>query len=195
MKYAPFLALSLILLSCAYSIPQEPSKARAKPRLSKTKLDEIIKQSAEAAANEGPVPHSEADLATMPTEVRDAYLASRKAAYEYDKWTWEFTERIYRWQHVSGIIAFVVSVCIVIVGVAMSCLQFWTYYRTTTHKANIQKEAVEKTSDPETLKQLVSQLEVTMQGVKLSSPVLGVIILGLSLVFFYVYLKFVYPIQ
>jgi hypothetical protein len=39
-----------------------------------------------------------------------------------------------------------------------------------------------------------SPIELSTGGLKISSPVLGVIILGLSLAFFYLYLVYVYPI-
>jgi len=40
----------------------------------------------------------------------------------------------------------------------------------------------------------VTTLEASLKGIKVSSSVLGVIILTISIVFFYLYLKFVYPI-
>jgi len=40
----------------------------------------------------------------------------------------------------------------------------------------------------------VHQLELGQTGLKVSSPVLGVIILVISLAFFYLYLVYVYPI-
>ncbi|MCP4992950.1 MAG: hypothetical protein GY934_04060 [Gammaproteobacteria bacterium] len=40
-----------------------------------------------------------------------------------------------------------------------------------------------------------NEIEISMQGIKVSSPVLGVIILVLSLAFFYLYLRYVYPIN
>lgn len=42
---------------------------------------------------------------------------------------------------------------------------------------------------------LKTDLEASIGNVKVSSPVLGVVILLLSLMFFYVYLVYVYPIQ
>ena len=42
--------------------------------------------------------------------------------------------------------------------------------------------------------QSTNELSISMEGVKISSPVLGVIILTLSLGFFYLYLVYVYPI-
>jgi cytoskeletal protein RodZ len=40
----------------------------------------------------------------------------------------------------------------------------------------------------------VTELQLGPTGIKITSPVLGVVILGLSLGFFYLYLKYVYPI-
>ncbi len=42
---------------------------------------------------------------------------------------------------------------------------------------------------------VITQLELSQSGLKVSSPVLGVIILVLSLAFFYLYLTHVYPIS
>ena len=41
----------------------------------------------------------------------------------------------------------------------------------------------------------VSEFEASLKGVKVSSPVLGVVILVISMVFFYLDLLFVYPIE
>jgi hypothetical protein len=40
-----------------------------------------------------------------------------------------------------------------------------------------------------------TELEISKSGVKVSSPILGVIILVISLAFFYLYLVYVYPIE
>jgi hypothetical protein len=40
-----------------------------------------------------------------------------------------------------------------------------------------------------------TSLELSTTGLKVSSPVLGVVILALSLGFFYLYLVYAYPIQ
>jgi hypothetical protein len=39
-----------------------------------------------------------------------------------------------------------------------------------------------------------SEFEATLQGIKRKSSVLGLLILAISMVFFYLYLKYVYPI-
>jgi hypothetical protein len=42
--------------------------------------------------------------------------------------------------------------------------------------------------------ELETDIDINPKGIKISSPVLGVIILTISLAFFYLYLKSVYPI-
>jgi ethanolamine transporter EutH len=44
-------------------------------------------------------------------------------------------------------------------------------------------------------KEMTTELELATTGLKVSSPVLGVIILLISLAFFYLYLVYVYPIS
>jgi hypothetical protein len=41
----------------------------------------------------------------------------------------------------------------------------------------------------------ITEFEASAKGIKVSSPVLGVIILVISLAFFYLYLVYVYPIS
>jgi hypothetical protein len=47
---------------------------------------------------------------------------------------------------------------------------------------------------PEKADHMVTQIEASFQGLRVSSPILGVIILVISFLFFYLYLKYVYPI-
>jgi len=51
------------------------------------------------------------------------------------------------------------------------------------------------TDNSERADYLVTQIEASPQGFRISSPILGVIILALSFLFFYLYLKYIYPIM
>lgn len=82
-------------------------------------------------------------------------------------------ERVFEWQHNSSIAIFYVVIGIVLIGLYFSWMQF--------HRA---KGEVGETT-----------VEASKDGFKVSSPVLGVIILLLSLAFFYLYLVHVYPIS
>jgi hypothetical protein len=78
---------------------------------------------------------------------------------------------------------------IVFAGLALSAVQFYVGLR---HPLESRAKAGAKSSpqdDPS-----VSEFEATLQGIKLKSSVLGLIILAMSMVFFYLYLKYVYTI-
>jgi hypothetical protein len=54
----------------------------------------------------------------------------------------------------------------------------------------------EKATPPaELTKELQQTIEVSPTGAKVTTPVVGIVILTLSLAFFYMYLHFVFPIQ
>ncbi|MGB3406317.1 MAG: hypothetical protein WBA67_02380 [Jannaschia sp.] len=107
-----------------------------------------------------------ATLATMQQAV-EGYYAYRRDQYLHRK-------AVFAWQHVSTRIIFAVVVLIVAVGLYFSWMQF---------------HASDKGRDLGT-----STINASDKGVSISSPVLGVIILALSLGFFYLYLVHVYPI-
>ncbi len=85
----------------------------------------------------------------------------------------EHRERVFYWQYMSSIIIFFVVIGIVLIGLYFSWMQF-----------HAKGGEVGETT-----------MEASKEGFKVSSPVLGVIILVLSLAFFYLYLVHVYPIS
>lgn len=102
-----------------------------------------------------------------------------KAFYDYRIRGFDHRSRVFEWQLLSSRLIFGLVILIVAVGLYFSWLQFI---------AGLKEDA-----DPE---KTSTTLEASPTGgVKLSSPVLGVIILTLSLVFFYLYLVHVYPIE
>ena len=84
----------------------------------------------------------------------------------------EHRTRVFHWQHLSTRIIFFVVLSLVFAGLFFAWVQFRQGSQDQDH-----------------------EVEISMQGIKVSSPVLGVIILTLSLAFFYLYLVYVYPIQ
>ncbi|MCP4430819.1 MAG: hypothetical protein GY806_07575 [Gammaproteobacteria bacterium] len=82
-------------------------------------------------------------------------------------------QRVLEWQHLSTKIILFVVLTLVGMGLYFAWVQF---------------------QKGETL-EAQNKIELSAEGVKVSSPVLGVIILALSLGFFYLYLVHVYPIQ
>lgn len=87
---------------------------------------------------------------------------------------------------------FFVVVCLVVAGVYFS----WVQFRGVIDRARQRNSTTVGEvagQDPEA--SLRTDLEASTQGLKVSSPILGVIILVLSMAFFYLYLVFVYPIR
>lgn len=109
------------------------------------------------------------------SEVANRCIAALSAYYDYYQFGLVHRERVIWWQHISSRVIFFVVLGLVFVGVYFAWRQF---------TASLSQEG-DKPS---------STLEVGSSGIKVSSPVLGVIILSLSLAFFYLYLVFVYPI-
>ena len=78
---------------------------------------------------------------------------------------------------------------VVVAGIYFAAVQF--------HVAmSIARRAPPPSADaPPGVNPFDTKLELSAKGVVMNSSVLGVIILGLSLGFFYLYLVFVYPIE
>ena len=84
---------------------------------------------------------------------------------------------VFHWQLLSAKIIFVVVILLVAAGIYFAAVQF--------HHGLRSGKPVEQGTE----------IEASLKGIKVSSPVLGVIILTISLMFFYLYLIYVYPIE
>lgn len=115
----------------------------------------------------------------MDAEGQAAMQAALKAYYDYRTEGYDHRKRVFEWQLLSSRIIFVVVITLVGAGIYFSWLQFRADLKTTDKEGN----------------RGVSTLEASTSGIKVSSPVLGVIILVISLLFFYLYLQYVYPIE
>jgi hypothetical protein len=103
---------------------------------------------------------------------------SQKAYFDYLTRGADHRSRVFAWQLLSSRLIFAMVIAIVAAGLYFSWMQF---------NAGLRQEA-----GPEATS---TTFEASPTGLKVSSPVLGVIILTLSLVFFYLYLVHVYPIE
>ena len=113
----------------------------------------------------------------MSDDVRQSCEAANAAYYSYYVFGLEHRKNVFIWQDISTKVIFAVVIALVVIGVWFAWLQF---------RRGMQ-EAAE-------VDQANHTVEIGTKGVKVSSPVLGVIILTLSLGFFYLYLIYVYPI-
>jgi len=144
-----------------------------KKRLAEAIPNEVIRSPSQSTAD------ADADLAfpasppiTVDGAMRERYAETLKGYYDYRQAGYAHRLRVFRWQHVSTIIIFFVVIGLVVAGVYFAAIQF--------HRG--------KSAD-------TTEVELSVKGVKVRSPVLGVVILTLSLGFFYLYLAYVYPIQ
>jgi hypothetical protein len=93
------------------------------------------------------------------------------ARLDYDKFALRHAQRTYEWQYRASILIFVLVIAAVGLGLWMSFLHFY-----------------------EGRKGGGGRMKVSREGVEVSSPVIGLLILVVSLAFFYLYLTQVYPI-
>jgi len=105
-----------------------------------------------------------------------ALRESLTAYYQYRISGYAHRERVFAWQLLSSRIIFVLVIFLVLTGIYFSWLQF---------RAALKGKGIEMKE---------TSFEASTTGLKLTSPVLGVIILAMSLAFFYLYLVYIYPI-
>ena len=109
------------------------------------------------------------------------YLQALQEYYKYRISGLKHRQRVFDWQLLSSKIIFFVVVTLVLAGVYFAAVQFHVGLKSKNIQGDTQMETTE--------------FSASMEGIKVSSPILGVIILALSLGFFYLYLVFVYPIS
>lgn len=133
------------------------------------------KHTSQLPAAGGPSAPTTSEPAADYPAAKAAYDNYLKAFYEYNTNALENRREVFSWQYVSTIVIFVVVVLLVFAGVVFAALQL---------KHGLRRKA-----------QNVDTVEVSLGSVKVSSSTMGVIILTLSMCFFYLYLKYVYPVS
>lgn len=128
------------------------------------------------------------DLESLPWLERDEATREQqqialRAFFEYRTRGYEHRMRVFEWQLLSSRIIFVVVILLVLLGVYFSGIQFHAGLRAR------REAGAEAGAEP------VTEFEASARGLKVSSSTLGVIILVISLAFFYLYLVFVFPIR
>jgi hypothetical protein len=101
----------------------------------------------------------------------------------------EHEKRSFKLQFYSSILIFILVVVIVSLGLILSYKQFMLNEYIIKQSIEQNKETIDKGTDTS------ASLEVGKDGVKINTAVIGLIILVISLVFFFLYLKFVYHIE
>lgn len=181
--------LGLLLLATPWAAaaqgdPARPSNQESARRAVEKKLQlvqERVKMSAGESDSDA-LPGASEQVLNDPA-TRDAYLTYIQARYRYLASSGlEHRRNVFAWQHWSSQVIFGVVLVLVGAGVYFSAMQFHRGLRPARRMPRTESE--EKT-----------EFTASLKEIKVSSPVLGVIILAISLAFFYLYLVFVYPIQ
>lgn len=110
-----------------------------------------------------------------------AYRESLEAYYAYRQRGYEHRLDVFEWQLLSTKIIFFVVLLLVLAGIYFAAIQFHAGLR--------------RRGDPNPGPADETEVSLSLSEIKVRSPVLGVIILTVSLAFFYLYLVHVYPIR
>jgi hypothetical protein len=119
---------------------------------------------------------------------------------EHENWKMDFEKRIYEWQFTTSKVVFWVVIVMVLAGLWFS----WMHFQASLHprRKPRQKPLLPTDAAPSTAATVppltapnpeLTQFEA--YGLKISTPVFGVVILAVSFAFFYLYLQSVYPIK
>jgi uncharacterized membrane protein len=125
---------------------------------------------------------------------RAALQASLTAYYQYRESGYVHRRAVFDWQLFSSKIIFYLVILLVLLGVYFSWLQFMAEHRKPAKREAVQVETGPVDSD-KPRGGLLTTFKAGSGGLEVSSPVLGIVILAISLAFFYLYLTHVYPIN
>lgn len=147
----------------------------------------------------------EAELLHLDEEGQAALAESLAAYYRYRTSGFEHRRAVFDWQLLSSKVIFAVVILLVAIGVYFSWLQFMASGQAGGPAGPAAKAGATKTRTAEAgqeagderkggrLRDLTSSFKGP-GGFEVSSRVLGVVILVISLAFFYLYLVHVYPV-
>lgn len=164
-----------------------------------------------STASSGGNPLRDSMLLYMSKHSKDSAVAYMNAYLHYKKNIyWQAQEALkdrtatYAWQHRTSRWIFFIVVLVVLIGITFSAAHFYNAMRRENRLLALQEKKQERKKQPETGKEgddkqpetdTATSIEVSSSGIKISSSLVGIIVLFFSLLFFFLYLKFVYPIN
>ena len=138
--------------------------------------------------------------------------------FKREIWSYQYEQKLYEWQFISSKIVFGMVILLVVCGMYFSWLQFRHIMQdddpkekkrvskvttSATHpsappEGATSAEGASGETPPDSGEKEVSEtynIEASATGFKISTSMFGVAILAFSLIFFYLYLQFIYPIR
>jgi len=120
------------------------------------------------------------------------YLDYLAAVSQHNENMQKIEEQQYNDQRFVGGIIFILVIMIVVVGVGLSILQFFKGVLLASPASN--GPAGTSASGATTNVNLASEITVSLTSVEIKSSVIGLVVLAVSLAFFFLYIKYVYAI-
>jgi hypothetical protein len=170
MRTAALLALLAIAAPVAFAQEAAPTRSVVSPDAAASALDEMRDEPVVPPAP----PFQELDPASRELVVK---WFRRYQSHQIE--SLEHRERLFRWQLRANQTSFVVVLVVVFAGIVFSGIQFANSLRARPGEAEAS----------------VHELSIGAQGVSVKSSVIGLIVLTISLGFFYLYLVHVFPLE
>jgi len=167
--------------------PMDRATAQAQETPARPADDALAAPRAGGGSPGAPMPVAQ-DVVLKDPAARQQYLAAMQRYFQYFADGYAYRSRVFEWQLFSSRVIFSVVLLLVAAGMYFAAAQFRVAMTAAAVRAPVEaKAAVDEA--------LTTRLELSAKGIVVNSSVLGVIILALSLAFFYLYLVYVYPIQ
>lgn len=167
--------VSLLLLAAPAVLAQEGGAEPARPAISPDAAADALADLRAAP----PVPPSP-PFQELDEQSRELVVERFRRYQVHQIEALEHRERLFRWQLRANQISFVVVLVLVSAGIVFSGIQFAHSLRAVPGESG---EAS------------VHELSISAQGVSVKSSVIGLIVLTISLGFFYLYLVHVFPLE
>lgn len=184
-----------LVLAMALSPAAAQSQAAASSPMDRATAEIAAGRSATSTADStaaNMVPEPPSAVAMSDSATRQKYLEAMQRYFEYRANGYEFRSRVFEWQLSSSRAIFVVVLLLVGVGIYFAAVQFHVALSAARRSAAPPGTGPGNAPIADGLN---TQLEITAKGIIVNSSVMGVVILALSLAFFYLFLVYVYPIE
>lgn len=170
----------LVIAVAGLASAQEAGDGGAALPSEDVRRDRLLNMQSPPAANDA-APEGPAGL-VVSDETAAAYEETLRAYYDYRLRGYEHRMGVFEWQSFSSKLIFAIVLVLVFLGMYFAAIQFHVGLRRGGKPgAGDGSEATE--------------FVVSVSELKVRSPVLGVVVLAISLAFFYLYLVYVYPIE
>lgn len=190
-----------MMLVTAAAADENPSRMEQATRAAAQTLRDAARASVGAGTSTAvpEMPAGELALDALDPPTRQKYLIALQRYFEYRTDGYVHRSRVFEWQLLASKITFATVLLLVLAGIYFAAAQFQFAMTAARRHGDIvtsQRESAPPQPDARVdATNLDPRLEVSAKGLVVNSSVLGVIILALSLAFFYLYLAYVYPIH